>query len=514
MSSLLSYASVRFSLLLLVAQLLISGCFHDSNNGAPPPGDTTGDVEVQRSVVNYKTSLGQLVEANALCLEAAQAWENADYSALSWEEIAALADAFVLRGEAVVAAMEDLNGAALEIQELSSGAEQPALLSAGKTVARLKGGPGAIDLLPDAGNGVGVGTVKDVNDLIQETKDKVEELNAKQESGQITEDEYKVEMDKLRQQQLRKTAGKTLAAVSGGGAGLLAGCAASKAGAGVVVVLGSGVLTGVAVGVTVYFIWEWYSQPSPTQRDGEQCTGIATGAVQGNTFPIYGELGTLIIDIPGYTPVVIRNFSPPADGVTIDFQPVKIEDARPGDQIVINYDQIRTSVISATVDIPGHFSGTFVPSSTLAGLGAIDEDEGYPTIFGPADRSAIESGTAPFLMLMLNKDLGGFGDYVFGLDIVDGGNADVSFWTPSIRDEDTDLPVGFYSQSGTLHLDEYSTVPGEWIGGSFQVNIYAQKIICHDATCDDYSLEEIPGTIDGTFKGYLTNALGEPSLGQ
>jgi hypothetical protein len=230
---------------------------------------------------------------------------------------------------------------------------------------------------------------------------------------------------------------------------------------------------------------------------------------------LVGERGTLILDIPGYVPVVIRDLVVPQGGLTLDFEPVAIDEAVVGDRIVIDYDEIRTTVISARVELPGHFTGSFAPPSALSSFSTIDtgqwQIEGLPTVFGPADRAAVMAGTVPFLMIMMNKDLSPSGRYLFGMDVIDGGNADLHFSTPRIRDEDTRMPVTFSAVAGTLDLELYSTVPGERIAGTFDVDIEAEKIICHDGACDDYSLESITGRIRGWFNGYLTNVIDEPA---
>jgi len=184
-----------------------------------------------------------------------------------------------------------------------------------------------------------------------------------------------------------------------------------------------------------------------------------------------------------------------------------------GGEIVISTDSL-----AAEISISGasSYSRSFSPAHVLATFTSISDGEkdvmtGIPAIIGSDISYTLESvWQGDILILMFNPNLSGpFPDEiaVYDLWLIDGGYADITFSTPSLK-HDTPLndPVVFKAsaEGGTITLEAYGTGAGELIKGTFSIKVEAE--LDHwDYAQDDYGESDyLTGTISGSFEGILS----------
>jgi hypothetical protein len=166
------------------------------------------------------------------------------------------------------------------------------------------------------------------------------------------------------------------------------------------------------------------------------------------------------------------------------------------------------SRLDASVNITG-YSHQFHSHSTWFGFGQYNDDPGYPAVFACECTPIDESSLLHFdqATLVFNKTLPGPGTYPIS-DGAEGFGAVVMYTTPSIRDEDSNIPTVFWSQSGSVTLTLFSTAPGAPIEGTFTCNVESSQAIIVDGEID---YVDLTGTIAGSFHGVLQDA-GMPGL--
>lgn len=162
-----------------------------------------------------------------------------------------------------------------------------------------------------------------------------------------------------------------------------------------------------------------------------------------------------------------------------------------------------------TINIPG-YSGPFNKELIAFTFALDDENATYPSVtaYTTTDFDPLKSDV---LSLILNNNLTAPTSY--NIDetwITDGGTMELFFTSQEIL-EDLDSihkwPVGFSQTDGTLTLEDYGTVCGERLRGSFVMNMEGSKDTCVDLECKEVTTEIIRGTVSGTFDGFLKEFL-------
>jgi len=305
--------------------------------GASAPTTTTAATTYD----NYNKSVASVTTSAQTFLQVAQDWEGNDFSGMSVIEIKVLAKSFIDSGNSFVSTLNNVNATAGAIKK-----------QAGKAVAAggLPSGASVSPTLPIAVGGV-----------IDETATAVAALNSKYDAGQIDDNTYKTEMDKIRKAKTLKAAGIGVSTIVGIAGGAVVGAGLTLAAAPGAVVIGGTVLAGAAVGKTISWIW---NSCSGTNKAALAVTAVNSCKISaGQTTPdasipnLTEDGGTMIISIPGYVPVVITNFKPPQSGnkLNIDFTPVPVDANDPGATITVDYNEIKVtaSLCSQILSITG-----------------------------------------------------------------------------------------------------------------------------------------------------------------
>ena len=268
------------------------------------------------TVSDYSNQLSDLSTTNQSFVEATHNFLSANLSKLSVSEIRVLMDKFINTGDEFVANLEAIE----KFQKSSSGGYAEKSASAVCTV---------YDVVPTLDNGVGVGLVKSVADIIGEAKGDINNLNKMLESGKIDENEYKDAVDELRQKKLLKAGGLTIGAITGTGAALITGAVVGVA---TLPAIATVAVVGGVVGGTVTWFANWYSGANKSATADESKMYLISGkTTNGGIIPLNhlksGMNLTLVPD--GMAPVTITNFKLPASGInrTIEFEPKAINNA-------------------------------------------------------------------------------------------------------------------------------------------------------------------------------------------
>jgi hypothetical protein len=184
---------------------------------------------------------------------------------------------------------------------------------------------------------------------------------------------------------------------------------------------------------------------------------------------------------------------------------------------------IPTDLLNAEISITGAqtYSRTFSPAHVLATFSSISDGDsdvmtGIPTVIGtdlPYTNVNIWDGDVLVIMLHPDEIAGPFPREIEVSDLwlVDGGLVDLAFSTPSLRHDTPLNDVVLFkpsAQGGTMSLEAYGTQVGDFIKGTFTIEVEAE--LDHwDEVADDYGESDyLSGTISGSFEGILSESPG------
>ncbi|SHJ87520.1 hypothetical protein SAMN05444280_13631 [Tangfeifania diversioriginum] len=278
--------------------------------------DLFEDDEDTGTVSDYSNQLADLSTVNQSFVEATHDFVSANLSNLSVSEVSALMDNFIKTGEDFVANLEAIE----KFQKNSSGGYAEKSASAVCTV---------YDVVPTLDNGVGVGLVKSVGDIIGEAKGDINNLNKMLENGEIDENQYKDAVDELRQKKLLKAGGLTIGAITGTGAAVVTGAVVGVA---TLPAIATVAVVGGVVGGTVTWFANWYSGANKSAIADESKMYLISGkTTNGGIIPLnHLKSGMNLTLVPeGMAPVTITNFELPESGTnrTIEFEPKDLNNA-------------------------------------------------------------------------------------------------------------------------------------------------------------------------------------------
>lgn len=278
--------------------------------------DLFEDEEDAGTVSDYSNQLADLSTINQSFVEATHDFLSANLSNLSVSEVNSLMDKFIKTGEDFVANLEAIE----KFQKNSSGGYAEKSASEVCTV---------YDVVPTLDNGVGVGLVKSVGDIIGEAKGDINNLNKMLESGEIDENEYKDAVDELRQKKLLKAGGLTIGAITGTGAAIVTGAVVGVA---TLPAIATVAVVGGVVGGTVTWFANWYSGANKSAIADESKMYLISGkTTNGGIIPLnHLKSGMNLTLVPeGMAPITITNFKLPESGInrTIEFEPKDLNNA-------------------------------------------------------------------------------------------------------------------------------------------------------------------------------------------
>lgn len=276
-------------------------------------------------------------------LQLNQQWEGGNFNQLGAPAIASLVSQYTTAGEMLQNALNHVNTVSAEMSTLQA-----------PIAGLITGAAGAS--VPGGGN-VPIGLPIKIGQHIQDTKNEVSKCQ------QLLEDDpnaYLTCTNKLRIEKTLAATGTGLSAIAGTAAGLgakLIVSGAAFAGSGAAITVGGPLLVGAGVALGVKLLWSYCTSSGniisypllAATGTGEVCH-MQTGNVSpGEKVPaMIPGTADLMISIPGYVPVVLKNFTPPANGedLKLDFDPVPADPNNPGQVITVDYNAVPNTASS------------------------------------------------------------------------------------------------------------------------------------------------------------------------
>jgi hypothetical protein len=302
-----------FSLVLLVSLFNI-GCSKDENE----------DEDSNEQVVNYTTSFTNVATTLQDFIIKTQVYESSNYDELTLDETKKVINDFITSGENFIKSVDEY-----EKYKIGTKNSSPWLKNTMDSPCSM------YDAIPDVGNGISPGFVKNVADLIKETKGEVDKLTEMVNNNEIDEETYQAALQELAKMKKIKSANFGMSAILGTGVSGLTGLAVYSAGGAIVASTAPAIIGVAAVGTVVgtgYYIisnW-WYGIEKNGQDDKMGYITVASGKI-GDPIPttMLSSGASLTVAISGYAPVFIPSFTLPSQGMkkTIEITPIKLEDA-------------------------------------------------------------------------------------------------------------------------------------------------------------------------------------------
>jgi hypothetical protein len=337
---------------------------------------------------DFNTAATDFVQKHYNFVDAAQKWEGTPIEASNLMEALASFNSYTAAANEWVAAADRVNelSTALGGESGSTAKLQPTAQGIPVPGGPLGPNPLFVKFLGDR---IGQNT-QEVQDAIKRHPNyEVDPLEAEKLMAEITDTIQANSLKELRVN-VSAFAGVGGAVTTGGATALLLSAGVITVSAPATIVIGGAALIG--GGITSAIAW-WWSAPSAkcssvdTEKaltlfsDSDVCSFAAGSVGPGNPFPnVFPDPGgTLTISIPGYLPVTITNFQPPADGkqLTIDFPPVPITEGNVGQTITVDFSEIfaqesltiPVKTETVTYDDPCAFS--YPPSLTMVSSGGV-----------------------------------------------------------------------------------------------------------------------------------------------
>lgn len=310
------------TLFIVLALLLITPVYQGCNKD---------EEEQSEAVVNYNQSVAVVAASLKDFVMKTQTYESTNYDAITREQTLAIINAYIASGEKLIA---DVNA-----------------MQANKSTTKHSGGLkatndapcSAYDAIPGTDSGLSPAFMKNIGDLIAETKGEVSKLQEKLNKGEITENQYDAAIKQLTKMKTVKTANFGVSAVLGAGAGGLTGAAIYSVGGIGLTMSAPAIITVTAVGAVVgtgyYVISNWYYgvQKNGVENDNQYVV-MASGKV-GDPIPstLLKDKANLTIVVDGYAPVYIPSFSLPAQGnkKTLELNSKSVGEATISDKIEV-----------------------------------------------------------------------------------------------------------------------------------------------------------------------------------
>jgi hypothetical protein len=273
--------------------------------------------EPTQLVQDFNSNVTELHDALENFVMKAQAYENAKFSTLKAAQTKIIVDEYIAAGEKFVKVMGEIQAVQNQNKSLQL-----------KSAMDLPCSP--VDFIPDATSGISPGLVKNVADLISETKGDMAAIQKKFDNKEIDENTYNEACNQLKKNKTVKAVNTGIGAVLGTGAAMGAGLIV---GATTLPAIATVTVVGVAVGTTVTWFANWYTGVKSTSAATQQYI-VSGKTTVGGKLPVHliGQGATVTLAVQGQAPVVMKNFALPAAGYNkkIEITPVKIGDATAG----------------------------------------------------------------------------------------------------------------------------------------------------------------------------------------
>ncbi len=274
--------------------------------------------DTSQTVQDFSLQVSTLHDALENFVTKAQAYESANFTTLKAAQTKQIMNDYFDAGTKFVEAMQKIQTTQNQNKSLHYKAGIPPIPC------------GPMDFIPDAGSGISPGLIKNVADLIAETKGDRDAIQAKYDKGEIDDNTYNAACDKLKITKTVKAVNTGIGAVLGTGAAMGAGLIV---GATTLPAIATVTVVGVVVGTSVTWFANWYIGVKASTGTTQQYI-ISGKTTVGGKLPVHliGQGATVTLAVQGYAPVVMPNFGLPAAGYNkkIDITPVKLGDATLG----------------------------------------------------------------------------------------------------------------------------------------------------------------------------------------
>ncbi len=292
-----------FSLMLIALLFLLPGC-KDEN-------------EKNEEIESFHTDITNVVDATTEFVENAVVYESSRFDILSSEEIKTVFENYITAGEIFIEHMEKVQGNSYNTKGILN---EP-------VVECVSAVSGFFDI-----SGISPGMVKDLGDLIRDTRDTVAALNTALQQGIIDDNQYLDLMNNVRTNKPLDAVGIGFSSIVGAGAGAFTTLACGAAGVATLPALVTVGVVGGTVGYGTYRIWSWYK--GGTKSDEFFYISSASASL-GEPIPatLFADGASMAIAIDGYAPVLIENFPYPESGnfMSIEVDGEKLSDIKSSD---------------------------------------------------------------------------------------------------------------------------------------------------------------------------------------
>lgn len=322
-------------------------------------------------------------QANLRFLVLNQQWEGGNWSKMDGPALSALANSYYAAGEQLVNALKHVNVLGAELNALQGTLSGVILPNNGGSVPG--GGTIPVTLPINVGNHISNGkTDKAACDKLYPN-----------EGEPNYEAEYRACLAKALKDNMLASVGTgtsaTAGVLAGLGAKLIVGGAAF-AGSGAAITVGGPILVGAGVALGVKLLWSWctsgsqpYGLDPGLMATGDQCQLQTADVNPGQKVPVMiPGSADLMISIPGYVPILIKNFSPPEPGtdLQLDFDPIPADPNFPGQVITIDYNEL--PYVGDSCDDIGAITASHYPLDPGSGVGVTVTGQLIPAVSGCA----------------------------------------------------------------------------------------------------------------------------------
>jgi hypothetical protein len=349
--------------LLLLISLFNIGCSKDE------------EEESNEQVVNYTTSFTNVATTLQDFIMKTQVYESSNFDELTLDETKKVINDFIASGENFIKSVD-------EYEKYKIGTKSSSWLK-----NTMESPCSMYDAIPDVGNGISPGFVKNVADLIEETKGEVDKLTEMVNNNEIDEETYQAALNELAKMKKVKAANFGMSAILSTGASGLTGLAVYSVG-GVGLAMSAPAILGVAavgtvVGTGYYVISNWWYGIEKNGQDDQMGQIIVASGKIGDPIPttLLKDGANLTIAVSGCVPVYIPSFKLPAQGMkkTIEITPVKLEDATPETQVEVctieevyvaqNCEEVLYVTATPNPPDPGPYQGVTVTATIFPFIG-------------------------------------------------------------------------------------------------------------------------------------------------
>lgn len=295
-------------------------------------GACDNDKDESKKVEQFHQDISNVVESITLFVEKAVVYESAQFQTMTPEQVEVIFEEYLVAGEAFV---ENIQKVVSDSHGTKSSPHNP-IPDCVMAVS------GFFDVA-----GISPGMIKDIADLIKETRDTITALNQARAMQIIDDNQYLALSSQLKIDKSIDGVGIGFSAIMATGAGLFTTLACGAAGVATAPALVTVAVVGGTVGYGTYRLWTYYR--GKNKSDPPFYMSAVSGTL-GEPIPatLFDDGARMIIAIDGYAPVMIESFPYPNLGhnmtVEIDAARLNLFTGDPGGSLLLKSSQTMVEV--------------------------------------------------------------------------------------------------------------------------------------------------------------------------